>query len=71
MPSVPASTYDENYQRSYPPYVTQTPAAPYQPQQPPANMFVPVPAPHVTQVCCMWLHFAQGTLSDGKLVSNG
>ncbi|XP_022756857.1 protein transport protein SEC31 homolog B-like isoform X2 [Durio zibethinus] len=49
QPSVPSSSYDDNYQRSFPSYGGYAPPASYQPQPPPANIFVPTPAPYVSQ----------------------
>ncbi|KAK8639817.1 hypothetical protein V6N13_138184 [Hibiscus sabdariffa] len=48
QPSVPGSAYDENYQRSFSPYGGYAPPS-YMPQAPPANMFVPSQAPHISQ----------------------
>ncbi|KAE8679839.1 Protein transport protein SEC31-like protein B [Hibiscus syriacus] len=50
QPSVPGSAYDENYQRSFPPYGGYAPPS-YVPQAPPAsaNMFVPTQPAHISQ----------------------
>ncbi|OMO69711.1 hypothetical protein CCACVL1_19320 [Corchorus capsularis] len=45
LPGGQGSTYDENYQR-FPPYGTYPPTPTYQPQQIPANIFVPSQPPH-------------------------
>ncbi|MBA0584137.1 hypothetical protein Gorai_014963, partial [Gossypium raimondii] len=50
QPSVPGSAYDENYQRSFSQYGGYAPPPSYLPQAPPANMFVPTQAPHISQV---------------------
>ncbi|KAB2017633.1 hypothetical protein ES319_D08G175900v1 [Gossypium barbadense] len=49
QPSVPGSAYDENYQRSFSQYGGYAPPPSYLPQAPPANMFVPTQAPHISQ----------------------
>ncbi|XWS32489.1 hypothetical protein CRYUN_Cryun23aG0162800 [Craigia yunnanensis] len=49
QPNLPSSAYDENYQRSFSPYGGYAPPASYHPQPPPANIFVPTEAPHVSQ----------------------
>ncbi|GMI95753.1 hypothetical protein like AT3G63460 [Hibiscus trionum] len=49
QPSGRGSGYDENYQRSFSPYGGYAPPPSYAPQAPPANMFVPTPAPHISQ----------------------
>ncbi|GMI66980.1 hypothetical protein like AT3G63460 [Hibiscus trionum] len=46
-PSVPDSAYDGNYQHSLSSYGGYAPPASYQPQPPPANLFVPTPS-HVS-----------------------
>ncbi|PPS09906.1 hypothetical protein GOBAR_AA10748 [Gossypium barbadense] len=49
QPSGPGSAYDENYQRSFSQYGAYAPPPSYLPQAPPANMFVPTQAPHISQ----------------------